>query len=597
MTRIWIYNIQYDLYTNYLKFRKNRSDNTNNLITIGSANKHGQGACNAKGGIRIGDYVLLTYINNKDTFNFYGYGKVIDRIKNIMDKPKTEINTKTKSRNKTKTNLVDCFGKNILNKYIIRFHKLFILDMDKVLSCERVLLSFKDSLEKYASYNAFKINYSIANSARLLYLRNNINVDIVMQNIEKFVRTGGKIRSQVFGKKYKGNMSCSDDETDSESEKSSVTNDDFIPLDNTAIQFLKKQNNTNIESENDEEDYFSHRRVIDSYPDDFDYDNKKCKPGQNFNNYDSFTNVTSFNSDSEINNSVESAFEETDAYEDTCDDSDSNDESDRFQNTSDNDTDIEADDEISDDDVDNASIDEVDVEVVESENDNEEDNDTNSESQDESESESESGSESESESGSESGDKSDSGSESDNGSGSGSERDNERKKSKKSKKSNKSDNESSSGEEFDSEGNLVTYLEDYLREKNYKINVIKELKRNMIPIMIVPCSKFIEQTKSFEKQKCKYNRASYILKHHMSCDKCTVTNNNNFNFVGMIKKSKIEHIVLKTLRKDYLDAYQAFISVSKHGEEDKKGPYIRLYEIKVKNYLYEDCILVSWIRP
>jgi len=538
MVCIWVYNLSEDLYECFLNFRANNKSKYGKIITIGVEND----GFSAK--IKKNDYVLLGYNDSNNIFKLYGHGRV-----------------ESKTNNQTK---IHCFNNSKMNRFVITFSKLIILDKNKILPFEKIILICKNELEKHTIYSSFKYNYGNGNTIRKIHTKQYENTtEIIMQKIQKLIKNDGIIDTIIDVRKF------------SKRDNTIEEQDNFYKNLNKEEDIDKNEN-----EDEDEDDYFSHYTIDQNryLHDNFDYDNNFQPGGSLFSseelqimhssdeqknyNYDNKDNLIINNNNKifEYDNNNENveiddsgSVEIDDSENGEIDDSESGgiDDSDNYEDENEDDDIIKINSDYEDDD-----------DYCNKKDFNDSDTDSNKTNIDDSD------------------DDSDDNSDDDSDDNSSSYSDEEIR-----------DSSDLEVESLDSEGNEITYLDDYLREQIYIDTVFDDdTKYCMIPIMVRPCSIFKQELKTIK------NKKKHFFNHYKECDRCTVTNNNNYSFNGMVKRSIIEYITVKTLTKDFKQAYQAYNSVSKHIEIDKKGPYIRVYDIKIPNYLHKGNLLISWVR-
>ena len=109
------------------------------------------------------------------------------------------------------------------------------------------------------------------------------------------------------------------------------------------------------------------------------------------------------------------------------------------------------------------------------------------------------------------------------------------------------------------------------------------ISNGRIPIMIVPCKKFIWPKK---------NKREYFQKHYTTCNRCDVTNNNNMDISSLfLDNVKITITSEDTYLEHTLNAYYECAPYTPHAY--KKKALIIITCIK-DDPTYDGCLLVTW---
>jgi hypothetical protein len=503
--------------------------------------------------LRKDDYVLLAYTESENIFNLFGFGRVLKKTAN------------------GKKSKIYCFNNDRLDAFLLWFSELEIFEQTNTYPFEKLLPTFKYFLEKYTVMSSFRQNYCIFNSLRQIHtIKTGDAADEIILKISNFIKNGSTmnaLEADKLIKKNKINTKCKNDINNNNTDDKSISIDSI--------------SETNSYDDSEQYDnYYSHYEIDMNrlLTDDFDYD-ENHPPG------------SSLIWEAMAQNNV---MEEQDDIEyqdqDQCQNKESNlsyyslseeSELDADEPIDSDEIDLDADEPIDSDEIDLDADEPIDSDEIEldadepvNDKDYDSDNDNNvSEVCEEYVSDDDITTERDTLSDYDDDDDND---------------DDDGETTTDSEISEASGNESDAS--VDSDGNEMTYLDDYLREKHYKETTTKDTRKNMIPIMIIPCKIFNRKIINSDA------RQNFILKHYKKCDRCTVTNSNNYSFNGMVNRATIEYVLLETLTQEYRDAFDAYENVMKYGETGKKGPYIKIYDIQVPNFLFEGCILVTWIR-
>lgn len=132
---------------------------------------------------------------------------------------------------------------------------------------------------------------------------------------------------------------------------------------------------------------------------------------------------------------------------------------------------------------------------------------------------------------------------------------------------------------------LVKKQNDDIKEEKPKKQEIKSKYINLIPIIITPCNDFDISIKE-------ERMSRYCIKHFRHCNKCEWTNNNNVELFGNIKKDNINYEVVDDTDKDYLDAKDAHLNLTKYFCPNKDN-MVQIWNIDDDD-IFTDCIMIVW---